>query len=180
MSDENKIKQLLEAFHNGDTTMEEEALLMSFFNDKNLDMQWHTHRDLFNVLYNSSETSLPEGFSERLEGVIDKHIMDTSLQKNERQNKKIFFHSKVAKLYTIISSAAAVILLCIGLFLFSDKNYQSQFVTDTYTDPEEAAVVAEQILSYVSTKLNLGFLPLETVKKNIDKTSELLNEKLNK
>jgi hypothetical protein len=51
-------------------------------------------------------------------------------------------------------------------------------ITDTYTDPREAAVAAEKILTMVSVNLNKGFLPLEKTRESIEKTNELLNENL--
>ncbi len=167
MTDEEKIKQLLEAFYNGDTSSEEEALLLKFFNSEDIDEEWYTDRDLFNVLHDPSNIQLPEGISERLENAIDKHIAETNPQKSSSKTRTLFIR---------ITSAAAVILLCIGLFFTTDKHTKSNMIADTYTDPEEAAMVAEQTLMLVSAKLNQGFYPLEKVKESVDKTNELLNE----
>ena len=172
MTEENKIEQLLKAFYDGETTPEEEVLLLNFFNSKNLNEKWYSERDIFNALYDTSDIPLPEGITERLEKGIDKHIAESVIVTP--------LHQKTRKLFISISGAAAVILLCVGLFFVSDKNSQSHTIADTYENPEEAALVAEQMLTLVSTKLNLGFLPLEKVKKSVDKTNELLNEKLNK
>ena len=200
MNGNNNIEQLLKAFYDGDTTPEEEALLLEFFNSNNLDEKWQTERDMFNVLY---DFSLPDGISERLEKVInehiaesvkDKHLTKTANDDNETHNnneplypetrndilnKKAPMLQKTRKLFINISSAAAVILLCIGLFFTFEKSTKSHTIADTYTNPEEAAIVAEQMLTLVSTKLNKGFSPLEKIKESIDKTSGLLNESLN-
>ena len=179
MAEENKIEQLLKAFYDGNSTSEDEAALLKFFNSKNLDKKWHTERDIFNALYDTPDISLPKGIAKRLEKAMNKHIAKTTNLENELHNKKTLYQ-KTRKLYISISSAAAVILLCIGLFFVSDKNSQSHAIADTYTNPEEAAIVAEQVLTLVSSKLNQGFSSLEKIKESVDKTNELLNKTLNK
>ena len=180
MTEENKIEQLLKTFYDGGTTSEEEMFLLNFFNSENLNEKWHTERDIFNALYNTSDISLPKDFAERLEKAIDKHIAETTNHENEAYHKKKTLHQKTRKLFISISSAAAVILLCIGLFFISDKNSRPHTIADTYTNPEEAAIVAEQMLILVSSKLNQGFSSLEKIKESVDKTNELLNKTLNK
>ena len=176
MTDENKIEELLKAFYNGDTTPEEELLLMEFFNSKNLDEKWHTDRDILISLYDSSEITLPEGINERLEKALDIHITETSAPEKEVQHKIIPLHSKTRRLFIAVTSSAAAILLCIGIILVSDRHRPSDMIADTYTNPKEAAIAAEKALMLVSAKLNKGLSPLEKVKESVDKTNELLNE----
>ena len=127
---------------------------------------------LLKDFYDSSEITLPEGMTERLENVIDKHITATEC----KQTKNIFLNAKKRKIFTTVSSVAAVSLLCIGLFFAINNKPQSQFIADTYTNPEEAAIAAERALMLVSNKLNKGLSSLEKVKEGADKTNELLNE----
>jgi len=176
MTDENKIEQMLKAFYNGDSTPEEEALLLKFFNSKDLEEKWHMDRDILIALNDSSEITLPEGISERLENAIDNHITETLITENELLHKKIPLYSKTRRFLIAVVSSAAAILLCIGIFFVSENIQSTDMIVDTYTDPEEAAIAAEQALMLVSTKLNQGLSPLEMVKDNIDKTNELLND----
>ena len=176
MTDENKIEQMLKAFYNGDSTPEEEALLLKFFNSKDLEEKWHMDRDVLMALNDSSEIMLPEGISERLESAIENYISESSIPENEIPGKKIPLHSKTKRLFIAVVSSAAAILLCIGIFFASENRKLPDMIADTYTNPEEAAIAAEQALMLVSTKLNQGLSPLEMVKDNIDKTNELLND----
>ena len=169
MTDEKNIEQLLGAFYEGTTTPEEEEIIMQWLNRNELNETFHDDRNLLNMLHNPTRIALPKGFSERLETAIDKHITDTA-----KQN----INTKVRKLYISILSVAAVALLCIGLFILRDKPAQSNFLADTYTNPVEAAMAAEQALLLVSSKLNLGLSPFEKVKENIQKTNELINENI--
>lgn len=169
MIDDKKIEQLLVTFYKGDTTPEEEALLVAFFNCDNIDEKWQDDKNIFHVLYNDTHLPLPKGFSERLENSIDNYIEKTTSSKNKPV-------SKTRKLFIGISSAAAVIVLCAGLFFNTTKDPQPQMIADTFSNPEEAAIAAEQALVLVSNKLNQGLQPLEKVKESMDKTNELLNE----
>jgi hypothetical protein len=167
MTDEKIIEQLLTAYYNGDTTPEEEKVLAEFFNGEDLSEKWHTDRDLFDALYDTSRISLPEGLSERLERAIDNHIT-VSL--------KIKLDLKTKRLFRSIMSAAAVALLCIGLFFVTNRPSKQDYIADTYTNPEEAAIAVEQALLLVSAKLNQGLSPLEKVKESVEKTNEIINE----
>ncbi len=177
MTDENKIEKLLEAFYNGTTTQEEETLLHKFFNDENIPEKWHMERDLFHALYDSSDIRIPEGFSERLEHQIDRHINKAS---TINESKTVVSHTKIRRLLISMGSIAAAVLLLTGIFFFHDRSsINDDVITDTYTDPQEAAAVAEKALALVSSNLNKGLSPLEKARESIDKTNELLNESLN-
>ena len=168
MTDQNKITQLLAAFYNGDTTYEEENILYCFFNSEDVSEKYHTDRDLFRVLYDPARIPLPEGLSVRLEAGIDNHIAGSA---------NLLSHVKTRRLLISILSAAAVILLCAGLFFIpkSTQNH-SDFIADTYTNPEEAAIKAEQALIFISSKLNEGLAPLEKVKESVNKTNDIINQ----
>jgi hypothetical protein len=176
MTDENKIEQMLKAFYNGDSTPEEEVLLLKLFNNKDLEEKWHTDRDILIALHDSSDITLPEGISERLENALDNHIAETSITENKLPAKKIPLFSKTRRLYIAVASSAAAILLCIGIFFATENRHKQNMIADTYTNPEEAAIAVEKALMLVSTKLNQGLSPLEKVQDSVDKTNELLND----
>ena len=164
MIEENFIEQLLAAFYNGETTPEEEEVLLNFFKNEDFNEKFKTDSELFQTLYDSSRIPLPEGLSQRLEKSIDKHISGSPSLKT---------------MFIRILSAAAVILLCISLFFFTRKQDDFQIIADTYSNPEEAAVAAEQALMLVSSKLNQGLSPLEKVKESVNITNQLLNHNFN-
>ena len=170
MIEEKNLEQWLAAFYKGDTTPQEEEALAKFFSGNEISEQWHTDRDVFAAIYDASRIPVPEGVSERLELAIDKYITQTTGRKAK---------SKTRKLYITIASAAAVAILCIGLFFHFGRRNNQDFIADTYTNPEEAAIAVEQALLFVSAKLNQGLAPLEKVKINVEKTNEILNENLN-
>jgi len=169
MIDERKIEQLLTAFYEGITTPEEEEIIHDFFDCEAVSEKWQTDGVIFNALYEPTRIPLPDGFAGRLETSIDNHM---------RTSAKQHANSIARKLFISILSTAAVILLCLGLFFMPGKKTQTDFIADTYTNPAEAAVVAEKTLLFISSKLNEGLVPLEKVKANVNKTYEILNENL--
>jgi hypothetical protein len=174
MTDERLIKKLITAFYNGDTTQEEETILQKFFDTKNISEKWNADRNLFYALHDPSEIKLPKGFSERLENNIDRYIKETGHSNKVAKNR-----FKTGYLLISAGSIAAAILLLTGIFIFHEPSFSGDdMITDTYTDPREATVVAEKVLTLISVNLNKGFLPLEKTKKSIDKTNELLNKNL--
>jgi hypothetical protein len=179
MTDEKLIRTLLIAFYNGKTTQEEEAVLREFFNMKNISEEWDIDRKLFHALYDQSVVEVSEKFSERLEKNIDLYIKQKNDNSKYIKPKKIIDRHFIRRLSITAGSVAATILLLLGIFLsynkFPNKN---DVVTDTFTDPHEAAVVAEKILMAVSVNLNKGLLPFKKIKENVDKTNEILHENM--
>jgi hypothetical protein len=76
-----------------------------------------------------------------------------------------------------ISSAAAIILLCIGLF-FATREQSPPKMADTFTDPEEAALVAGQTLALISAHLNKGLDKVADAEQELEKVNQLLNKHL--
>lgn len=91
------------------------------------------------------ERCLPEGLSERLETYID----GLEGEKPRRRIHPIVYWT---------SGIAAALLLVFGLSTFRNGEEQKAAVVlaDTYTDPAEAAEMAENTLLFVSAKLNKG------------------------
>ena len=167
MTEENKIEQLLTSFYDGTSTVEEEKMILQLLNKAELDEKWHQDRDLFRALYESPDCSMPKNFSQRLESKIDRHIKENGSVQSAPSIKTFFIR---------ISSAAAIALLCISTFFFLSRN--PGHLSDTYSDPAEAAVAAEQALMFVAAKLNAGLSSMDKVNESINKTNEIINKKL--
>lgn len=116
------------------------------------------------------EQVLPEGLSHRLEAQID--AWATMEQKRGRP----LSHRRT--LYWL-SGIAASILLCIGLFQYNDLNQVSDRFTDTYTNPEEAAVAAKKAFTLLSLNFNKGINQVSDAGQEIDKVNNILNKHLN-
>jgi hypothetical protein len=167
MTEDRKIKELLDKFYDGNTTPEEEHIILECLKNEDIGESRVGERRLFEALYDPSEIPLPEGLSERLERRIDEHI-----------SKSAPSRTNIRKLYLSIGSVAAAVLLCVSLFFVFQKPSSPIFMANTDMDETEAVAIAVEALIQVSSKLNEGLSPLEKVSESIDKTNELINKNL--
>nr|WP_129730864.1 hypothetical protein [Parabacteroides goldsteinii] len=116
------------------------------------------------------DQSLPEGLSERLEQQIDNWAAA-----EKKKTPRSSFRRR--SLYWF-SGAAAIILFCIGIFRFTDPGRNQ--LTDTYTNPQEAAIVAQKALTLLSENLNKGIDQMNDAQQEMDKVNKILNKHLNK
>ncbi|MDR0843939.1 MAG: hypothetical protein LBN71_01870 [Tannerella sp.] len=162
------IEQLLKKFYDGDTTLEEERLLKEYFVDgKKVEERWKNDQQLFWFLFvGQRQMAPPPGLSKRLEKSITQM---TKPQRIPLRKKAIFYW---------ISSVAAVILICIGLF-FTVREPSQPVLADTFDDPTEAAVAAGQALAFMSAQLNKGLDRVADAEQKVEKVNQVLNKHLN-
>ena len=112
---------------------------------------------------------LPEGLSERLEQQIDAWA---TTEKKETMRSSFRRRS----LYWF-SGAAAVALLCVGIFQFVAPEKENQ-LADTYTNPQEAAIAAQKALAFMSVNLNKGIEQVNEAQQEMNKVNNILNKHL--
>jgi hypothetical protein len=113
----------------------------------------------------SLEIPLPEGLAARLEAQID------ALAANEKRRK-------IRRLMYRATAAAAIALLCIGIFVGIGRQSPTPSMADTFSDPEEAAIVAGQALAFMSAQLNKGLAKVADAGQEIEKVNQLLDKHL--
>jgi hypothetical protein len=159
------IELLIKKFYEGISNQEEELLLTEYFlNEENVDDRWKEEQRLFRLLHNA-QIQVPEGVSERLQ----KSITQMDVPKKSIHYKRTWYYW--------ISSAAAVVLLCIGLFFAINKPSPSR-MADTFSNPEEAALVAGQTLAFMSAQLNKGLDIAGDAGQEFKKVNQLLYKHL--
>lgn len=131
-------------------------------NDKQLD-------ELIDKVLREDQT-LPEGLTNRLEQQINAWA---ATEKKETMRSSFRRRS----LYWF-SGAAAAILLCAGIFQFTGTGGNNRQLTDTYSNPQEAAIAAQKALSLLSVNLNKGIEQMNDAQQEIDKVNEILNKHL--
>jgi len=159
------IELLLNKFYEGISTPEEELSLMNYFlREENVDERWKEEQQLFRLLQDT-QIHVPADVSKRL---------DESIRQLDVPRPSIPLRRK---LYYWIGSAAAVVLLCIGLF-FTTREPTPPQRADTFSNPEEAAWVAQQTLVYMSTQLNKGLNKVTDAGQELDKVNQIVNKHL--
>ena len=160
-----KVEILVEKYHNGETSLEEEKILRDFFiNTEEVPVHLLPEKEFFAMINLASEEEIPfDNFMEDLEAVIDNQ---TTISLKPANRNKIRW----------IAGIAASIALIVGSYMmfFNQTNYSEFEITDEQLAYEEA----QKTLIYISQKLNKGTTHLSNIDK-INKPIENLNE-LNK
>lgn len=157
-----RIKELLNKYWEGETTLDEEAELKKYFTNKNA-VSENPADLLFQYLQEEQTVSLPDSFDERVQQSI---VTD----------KK-----PVRWLYPLIKIVAAL-LITFSVIYFLVPNRKPQTVafieTDTYDDPQRAYIETRKALLLISNHLNAGKDYIDEVGK-INKAEELIHSKTN-
>jgi hypothetical protein len=163
------IERLLNKFYEGDSSPEEERFLTEYFlNEENMDERWKEDRQVFRLLHDT-QIHVSEDISKRLtESIMEtfRHVEPVSASP-----KRAFYYW--------ISSAAAIALLCIGLF-FTIREPAHSKMADTFTNPEDAAMIAEQTIAFISAQLNKGLDKVLEAEQEFEKINQVINKHLNK
>lgn len=170
-----ELNKLLEKYYDGETSREEEEILMNFFSGDSVLTEYQAEKEIFSHYAGSERIPVPSvDFEDRiLKGIDD-------LEKKQRS-------ISLKKRYIKVMSAAAAILLLIGsYFVFFNKEVQE----DTFSDPQLAYAETMRILNEVSVKLNKGTEALKPLSKmqndletgleSIDRSATIISTSLNR
>jgi len=161
-----EIKQLLQLYFNGESSVEEEKLLENYFNSGNVADDLKIYLKYFTGI---SELAGNVGDNEFEEDVFN-YILE-----NENKEK-----TKYRWMWKTVTGIAASVIIVLGGFLFYQQNQTP--VKDTFNNPGEAYEYAQQTLKFVSSKYNKGlaglsnFEKLEIAQKPLKKGVAPINE----
>ncbi|MDR2119888.1 MAG: hypothetical protein LBP64_03295 [Tannerella sp.] len=161
------IKQLLDKFYAGDTTPEEECRLADYFlNCECADENLKKDQAMFRALCGKRHRT-PLGVSVRLQATLRR--LDESERRTPRTHAMWWYR---------VAAVSAIAILCTGLF-FATRTHSPHTVADTCDRPEDAALVAEQTLLYVSAKLNRGIEQTRMAEEELIKMNDVLEKTFN-
>jgi len=144
-----KIEKLINKYEQGNTSLEEENLLVDFFRNEEVPYQLRSYKDLFYFMESSKKEELDDAdFDDKVMAAIS-DIKPVSK-----------YPSKRIKLYSALAVAASIVIL-IGLYF--QFGYQMNNMQDTYDDPLLAYAETKKILLKVSGNLNSGVDELKNV-----------------
>lgn len=151
-----QIKELLEKYYNGETTLEEERKLHWYFQTQDVPMDLRPDMELFRYHYKQAREDASPEITDKLSKLID-----------ELGGKSRF----ILPLRSIrfISGMAATILVMLALWIgfgrdFMHKKQLGRF-GDTFDDPQLAYLETKKALLLVSEKLNSGTKELKHLNK---------------
>ncbi len=167
------VKILIQAFYQGETTVEEEKRLLYYFEGNDIPEELSEEKELFLRLYRPEPVAVPENLKSKLNVLID--------QLAEDEEKKS--SPKTKRLWIWISSAAAciIILIASGVILniqTEEKSGLSAQESGIITDPDIASKEAQKALELVSKNFNKGTEQLALVSENMEKANRLIEKQL--
>lgn len=112
------------------------------------------------------EGELPEGLSERLEQHIDRLAAEEKGRKVSLVRRRSLYW---------FSGVAAALLVGIALF-FQTENTQMPTTADTFQDPQEAAIAAQEALAFLSTQFNKGLDQVSDAREEVHKVNQIVNK----
>jgi hypothetical protein len=144
-----KIAKLLQTYFNGESTIEEEKTLESYFMSGKVAEELKEYTDFFSGI---SELTKPTDNSN-----IEEEIMDFILENENREKTRYRW------LWQTVTGIAASVIIILGGFLFYQQ--QQKPFKDTFEDPKEAYAYAQQTLQFMSVKYNKGIAGLSGFEK---------------
>lgn len=132
-------------------------------------------QELINKALNE-DIALPAGLSERLEEHIDLLANPKNQMTPEKKVEQRLFSRKRSLLWL---SGVAATLLCAILFTFTELNRPDPKLVDTFDDPKEAAIAAENALALLSSNLNKGLSQVNEAGQEMNKINKIVNKHLN-
>lgn len=170
MNSREDIRQLLNSFYEGKTTLKEEQLLADYLlTTSNLPDEFLEDRELFSLLYyhDESEIELSESFEESF-----KEWVDTELVDKPRYDIKSTFRKSLL--------IAATMALLIGLGYWMSNQFSSPNEYDTYSDEIALYEQTKEVLLFVSTELNKGVETVKELEENRNEIQIIINEIIRK
>jgi hypothetical protein len=152
-----EIKNLLERYYAGESTLEEELLLKRFFSQENVPEDLSGEKEIFSYYLQSSVVPEPSsGFENDIISALD--TVDHKISGFKRR-----------RIFGILTGIAAGMLLLTATYFFF---VQKSGPRDTYSDPAVAYAETMKILNEVSIRLNHGTQALEHLSVLQDETQK--------
>jgi hypothetical protein len=157
-----EIEKLIAKFEKGETSIEEEKLLKSYFATDDIPEHLAIYGEIFSFYGDAMNEELPDP-------EFDKKVLEKIGISNEKMKRPGMYR----KLYPYFAVAASLVIL-IGLYFLVQHQGTDN---GTYDDPELAYAETKKILMEVSGNLNTGFEELSKVKTLNTGMDELQNIK---
>lgn len=147
MAPNDKIKDILTKYWDGDTTIDEELLLADYFGQSDIDPELLVYKPLFRYFDQEKEQATRTGFESQLMQKISTPVLQL-----DRPVRRVNFQS-------IMRTAAGVALIVATLVVIDWYQYKSKkldLYADTYETPEAALAGLKSALIQVSDQIDGG------------------------
>ena len=156
----NSIKELLEKFYSGETSLEEEATLKRFFAEEIVPERLRTDQELFCSLTGNEEDST-------LDDDFDKAVLAQIAGKSFRWGRHQWTYT--------LSGLAAAALIIISLWIGGVFSVQRQ-LPGTINNPQVAYAETKKALMEVSDNLNKGLNPIQNATEKLNEPIQQMSK----
>ncbi|MDR0962053.1 MAG: hypothetical protein LBM62_05800 [Mediterranea sp.] len=125
-----------------------------------------------------SERKLPEGLPDRLLLHLQRLAAEQPTEQSGEQKPQTKLSIRRRKMNLRLVGIAASLLICAGLYTALTFYPPTPQRKDTFTNPQEAALVAQNALMLLSTQLNKGLKPVAEAGHDMDKVGATLTNQL--
>lgn len=143
------IEQLLERYFACETSLEEEAILRSFFRQKDIPSELLPYRALFLYEGKAKEEKLGNDFDRKILTLVEKPVIKAKRISLTERLKPFFRAAAVVAVIITVGNAAQH-----SFQPESQDDYNYESYTDTYSDPESAYQGVTSALRMVSEGIN--------------------------
>ncbi len=142
---ETKVRNLLERYYRGKTTIAEEEYLKDYFTNSLIPLDLMADREVFVALGYSSSVEFTHGLEKELLYTIEK-----AQNQQVKQSK-----GKIIRMITTWAAAASVVII-IGLSWFFTQDSPEVMFADTFDDPYLAMQETQRVLALVGAKISMA------------------------
>lgn len=162
----NNIKDLLEKFYEGDTSLEEEQILADFLLQDDVPDEFLSDKKLFRAL-SENQVEVPPTSSKAIESLIDSFSEEKS---SDNKAKKLH-----VRYWAIGVAASAALIFGVSQFQ-KNQPADSTFFTDTYKNPDDAYQATMNALQLFSENFSKGTESVEKANAQLGKAQEIINK----
>ena len=163
------IKELLEKYYSGETSLEDEAILRRYLLSEDVDEQFSADRMVFMALKDSSP-EVPDSLTDDLSRIID-NLDDNSKQLKSKQHRKIQYLFRYA--------AAAVLVTVLAIGIFHEKRLPADtFSSNVEMTEEEAIAQFQKSMALLSDGFEKSYGTYNKADETIHNTLETLGSVL--
>jgi len=145
-----EIRSLLEKYYDGNTSKEEEKVLIQYFSTQEIDPEFLVDKEYFEFLGKEiDQVSGIDDFSDQIWENIEKH--------EDKFKHKIFTYSSLNKIILAVAASIIIAVVSITIIKYDDLTREKQIqFADTYDNPEMAYIEAKKALLLISKTFNKG------------------------
>ncbi len=145
--DYTSIEKILDRYWAGETSLEEEKMLIQYFSTQNVPSHLKEHQDYFSALNTMCSLKLDDSF--------DTEILQLIEERGQKETKTISIFYNPKRWLSI--AASFVVIVSVGYFgWFHEPKQQQYAMVDSYETPEQAFAQLKSSLMGISSTLNEG------------------------